>query len=229
MNFKKLLLTVVIGVFTVILVACGNDDFPLHDMGYYPIDGEHSFYYVTMEDALELIEDEDFNGVLYFGFPGCPWCQAAVPVLHEASLATEVPVFYVSRRSDLREGDWLDWDLTMARWIDAQFPLQWLLYPGEYEYDEEYGDYVYIPGEPRVPNIFVPFVMHVRNGVVVDAHRGTFEGHARMQNADGTLGPTYPFTDEQRATLLATYKRILNGTYSAGDGCTITLTETDCS
>lgn len=218
MKLKKIFLTVIIGVFVVVLVACNNSggdgemtDFELHDMGYYQIEGEHSFYYVTMDEALQLVENPDFNGVLYFGFPGCPFCQSGVPVLFEAMQETGVPVFYVSRRHDLRVDDWIDLDEQMARWIDAQFELSWIYTsPGEDYTDEEVENFV---PEPTRPNIFVPFVMHVRNGVVVDAHRGTFEGHERMEDVEGR--PTYPFTDEQHATLLATYVRILSGVTNA--------------
>jgi len=235
MKLRNLLLTVVIGAFALVLVACNNNggddevvgfehDFSLHNMGYYSIEGNHNFYYVTMDEALTLVENPDFNGVFYFGFPGCPWCQSGVPVLFEAMQETGVPVFYVSRRHDLREGEWNDWDEQMAWWLDEQFPLQWIYTTPGADYTDEQRE-AFEP-EPIRPNIFVPFVVHVRNGVVVDAHRGTFEGHNFVGEVGAPDRHLPELTDEQQATLLATYVRILNGVTGA-EPCNI-LSTTEC-
>jgi len=209
MKAKNLFLTILIGVFAVVLVACGtNDAFEASDLSTYrDVHGESNFYSVGMDEALALVQSDDFNGVLYFGFPGCPWCQAAVPVLVEASNMTNTPVHYVSRTHDLREGEWLEWDAEMAWWINDQFPLEWV---NENLQTLQEGD------TPYRPNIFVPFVVHVRNGVIVEAHRGTYDGHARMDDVEGR--PAYPFTEEEHAELLNTYLRILNGVTPDG-GC----------
>ena len=233
MKFRNLFLTVVAGIFVLVAVACDNngggnvmssftDDFELHDMTYYGVEGAHQFYYMTMDEALAITTNADFNGVLYFGFPGCPWCQAGIPVLHEAINVTDVPVFYVSRRHALREGIWNEWDEQMANWLNEQVDLQWIYTtPATDATDEERENFV---PEPIRPNIFVPFVVHIRNGVVVNSHRGTFEGHARMEEVEGR--PTYPFTDAQHATLLARYVEILNGV-NADEGCNLFASD-DC-
>ena len=224
MKLKNLFLTVLIGIFAVVLVACdnnGGDDevigfehnFELHDMSNYSVEGEHSFYYVTMDEALQLVEDPDFNGVFYFGFPGCPWCQAGVPVLFEAMQETGVPVFYVSRSRDLREGAWLEWDEEMAWWLNEQIEdMRWLYLDDE---DNETTDET---DTPLRPNIFVPHVVHVRSGRVISNHRGTFEDH----------DPTYPLADEQHATLLATYVQILSGVTETPPCNILDETVTEC-
>jgi len=202
------------------LIACNNDNshnFPLHDMSEYDIEGGHRFYYVTMYEALQLRDDDSFNGILYFGFPGCDWCQAAVPVIHEASQQTETDIFYVSRRSDLREGEWLEWDVQMAWWLDGQIEMRWLYY------DEEGNETTQPTDEPARPNIFVPQIIHLRNGAVVDSHRGTFEGHERLE--DNTLPA---LTDAEDATLLATYMRIF-AAVSEPEACGVGDEVEDCS
>ena len=153
---------------------------------------DHHFYDVTMAEVLNLREDMDFDGIIYFGFPQCPWCQAAVPVLNEASRQTGVPVFYVSRDPQIREeGNWLELDQEMARWLDNQFGLQWL-----YEEGEDGEDV------PVRPNIFVPQVIHLRRGEVVDHYRGTFEEHLPE---DGVLPE---LTERQHEELLQIYLEI---------------------
>jgi len=175
----------------ILLAACGQErgnPFPASDMSAYEISGAHRFFDVTMEEALALRSDETFNGILYFGFPACPWCQAAVPLMHEASLETGTDIFYVSRRHELREGDWLDWDMEMAWWLSEQIEMRWL--------DDE-----------DRPNIFVPQIIHLREGVVGDSHRGTFEGH---EPVDGELPA---LTASEREELLGTYMRIFSGVH----------------
>lgn len=240
MKMKKLIPIVATLLLTVALAACDNTDnnngegetnyfthsFAARDISDYRyVEDEYHFYDVNMDDALALTQNPSFNGVLYFGFPGCPWCQSAMPVLVEASNATDVPVFYVSRANALREGDWLDWDADMAWWINEQFDLQWIYTQPSADYtDEEIENFV---PEPLRPNIFVPFVVHIRDGIIVDAHRGTFEGHARMEGVEGR--PTYPLTDDQHATLLERYISILNGVNATEDCNIFGLLDEDCS
>ena len=203
MKFKKLIFLALIGVLMLTLTACSDDDttsfennFPLHDMSEYDIEGDHRFYYVTMYEALQLRDDETFNGILYFGFPGCPWCQAAVPVMHEASQQTETDVFYVSRRHALREGEWNEWDEEMAWWLDEQIGLQW------HDFTEQGGIYR--------PNIFVPQIVHLRNGVIVAEHRNTVDSHEVAEDEEGERYVP-ELTAEEWRELLEIYTGIFSG------------------
>ena len=211
-KFKKLVFLMVGIVLIVVLVACGNGDSDEDQSGFennfslvswmpeYGIEGEHRFYDVNMYDALQLRNEEDFDGILLFAFPECPWCQKAVPVIHEASQEADVDVFYVSRTHSLREGDWLDWDAEMAWWLyeNGTTNMVWI--------DEE-GDVITDNSDNELyrPNINVPQIVHLRNGIIVDSHRGTFEGHDRLE--DGSLPE---LTVQQRAILLEVYMRFFS-------------------
>jgi len=224
MKFKKLIFLTLIGVLTLTLTACSNDDnstsfehdFPPADMSEYEIEANHRFYDVTMYEALQLLDDESFNGILYFGFPDCAWCQAAMPAIHEASQETNTDIFYVSRHGDLREGDWLNWDEEMAWWLyeNGVTNMRWL---------NEDGELVDVGAEEDAyrPNINVPQIVHLRNGIVVDSHRGTFEDHDPVGEGDERHLPE--LTDAEYATLLETYIRIFSGIHAcdinADDGC----------
>ena len=208
------------GVVMMALIACGDEnspettsfthDFPLADMSYYDIEGEHNFFEVTMYEALQLRYNEDFNGILYFGFPICPWCQAAVPLIHEASQITNVDIFYISRAHDLREGEWLDWDVEMAWWLyENGVPnMFWLQTTPDEDADED--EIENFEPEPIRPNINVPQIVHLRNGIIVDSHRGTFEGHDHIGEGNDRHLPE--LTDEEHAALLDIYDRIFFGT-----------------
>jgi thiol-disulfide isomerase/thioredoxin len=228
LKLKKIIFPSLLSALTIMLTACTNNNnattetgggFPSSDMSGYGIEGEHRFYDVTMFEALELLEDETFNGILYFGFPGCPWCQAAVPVMHEASQQTNTDIFYVSRSRDIREDEgWEEADATMAWWLNEQIELDWI-----YEELDEDADEDQEP-TPIRPNIFVPQIIHLRNGVVVDEHEGTVDGHVRL--GDGTLPE---LTEEQRTTLLETYIRIFSAVNEV-EVCPIeTIDEDSCS
>lgn len=217
-KYKKSMLLVVSVVLIVVLVACFDEDsdtehdtrsedqsgfknnFPLVSwMLEYDITGEHRFYDINMYEALQLRNEEDFDGILLFTFPQCPWCQTAIPVINEASQAAGVDVFYVSRSHTLREGDWLDWDAEMAWWLyeNGVSNMAWINEDGKVVASDE--------DDAFRPNISVPQIVHLKNGQVLGNHRGTFEGHDRLD--DGSLPE---LTDEQRDTLFSVYREIFS-------------------
>jgi len=226
MNFKRFSFGCLMVTALFLLTACGNgsggDDtsetrFPRADMSAYDLEEEHRFFTVTMEEALELLEEE-FEGIIYFGFPGCPYCQAAIPLMHEASQNAGVDIFYVSRAHDLREGEWLEWDAEMAWWLyNNGVPyMRWI---------NEDGELVDVDAEEEEgyrPNINVPQIIHLREGAVVDTHRGTFEGHVPIGEGDARHLPE--LTDSEHATLLARYLEI----FSAVGVCPLDGDADDC-
>lgn len=238
MKLKKMIFLTLMGLLLITMVACSDDNtgddptddpvvddlanneeeptddvydtngfvhtFPLADMSDYGIDDDHRFYEVGMDEALALRYDEDFNGILYFGFPGCAWCRATVPHMYDVSQALNVDIFYVSRARDIREGVWLDWDAQMAWWLyDNGVPnMRWIDEAGALvDVGEEDGAYR--------PNINVPQVIHLRNGVIVDSHRGSFEGHDMVGEGDDRHLPE--MTSEEIDTLVGVYHRIFAG------------------
>jgi len=230
MKMKKLLVFVFGIVLIVALAACndeggasgnGNNDagettahsFPAADMSEYPIEGAHRFYSVTMEEALALRDDADFNGILYFGFPVCPWCQSAVPVLNDAANSAGVDIFYVSRAHDLREGVWVEWDIEMAWWLydNGVENMLWLNEEGQpvapgYEEEEGYR-----------PNINVPQVLHLRNGEILGNHRHTLPDHDARER---------DLTEEETALLYQIYLGIFDPVNEVA-ACSINDTEDD--
>jgi len=212
MKIKNLTFLALVGILALTLIACSNDtsaneghDFPPADMSEYEIEDDHYFYSVTMYEALQLLDDESFNGIIYFGFPACPWCQAVLPAMHEAALETNTDIFYVSRRHDLREGEWLYWDEQMAWWLDEQIEMRWIYL------DEDGEEVTEVTDQPHRPNIFVPQIIHLRGGMVVNDHEGTFEGHDMVEEDDDRHLPE--LTEEEYEALLDTYITIFSGVH----------------
>ena len=225
MRLKKIFFVIFVATFIALITACSNTstdgisdplpatpshDFPRADMSAYEIEGDHRFYSVTMAEALLLREDATFDGIIYFGFPSCPWCQSAIPNLHAVAVETEVDVFYVSRRQEIRDEAFEEADATMAWWLNEQIELNWL-----YEDDEAIR-----------PNIFVPLVIHLRNGVVVDSHQSTVADHQPLEN------DSLPeLTQQQADALQEIYTTIFSAVASVSpDSCEIVAIEEDgCS
>ena len=223
MKFKKVLLPVIFVTLTAVITACSNGDdyttnetrnrFPLADMSEYNIEDTHRFFWVTMYEALALREDATFDGIIYFGFPSCPWCQSAIPVMHQISQETGTDIFYVSRAREIRDELFEVHDSKMALWLNDQIELSWL-------YDED--------GKPLRPNITVPQIIHLRGGVVVDSHRGTFEGHNQIES-EGYELILPELTALEYTELADIYTRIFSAV-SSDDGCEIiTIEEDGCS
>jgi predicted bacteriocin transport accessory protein len=108
---------------------------------------------MSFQDAIDFFK-EGKSGVLYFGFPDCPWCQEAIPVLEEAAQGKEI--YYVRTRDDDRE----------------------LLYTQEQK--EEIIPYIqdYMSdNDEGVLTLYVPLVVNVQEGKAVAGHVGTVDDH----------------------------------------------------
>lgn len=79
------------------------------------------FRKVTMKEVLRMF-DEQGSGILFFGYPGCKWCERAVPVLNEAVIEKGVTVYYVNTKDpfDAAELNALKQDIYDALPVDAQ-------------------------------------------------------------------------------------------------------------
>lgn len=107
---------------------------------------------ISFEDAIELFEDKE-SGLLYFGFPDCPWCMEAVPVLEEEA---DVPILYVRTRDDEKN-----------RLYSDEQKERITPYIEDYMEKDDKGELA----------LFVPLVLKVENGVVIAGHEGTVDGH----------------------------------------------------
>ena len=107
MDKKKILL---FGIFLIVAVICAyikiqNKDITdaikfkeeyenLNSKDYKKIEipEDNQIKYSNYEEVVEIIENG--TGVIYLGFPECPWCRNAVPVLLEAATETGIETIY---------------------------------------------------------------------------------------------------------------------------------------
>ncbi|MBP3870545.1 MAG: thioredoxin family protein [Faecalicoccus sp.] len=119
--------------------------------------GEHQFNEISFDDAIVFFTEKK-SGVLYFAFTACPWCQDALPVLTRAIEETGVNVNYIKTRDDTEDHNRL--------YTDEQKEL---IQP----YIEKYMS----ENDEGIMTLYVPLVLIVKDGVVIDGHVGTFDEH----------------------------------------------------
>lgn len=128
-----------------------------------------SFREISFDDAIHLFEDKG-TGLVYFGFPDCPWCNEIVPLLKGAAEEADIEVLYVRTRDDDHERLYSD------EQRDKIAPY--------------FGDHDYIRNNLMgQPTMYVPLVIAVKDGELAAGHQGTVDGHDAKESE---------MTDEQR-------------------------------
>ncbi|MFN8049696.1 MAG: hypothetical protein U0P48_14145 [Ancrocorticia sp.] len=158
------------------------------------IPDNHRFVTASEEQVRELLTDGD--GAIYFGFPQCPWCRNAVPVMNEAAEAVNLDEIYYVNVYDMRDQKARNEDGEIVTDKEGTEFYYYLL--------EELGDQApeYSSLEdPTERRITVPLVAVVVGGNVVTTHLGT---------VDSQEDPYVPLTTEQHDELLETYKTIFS-------------------
>lgn len=155
---------------------------------------DHRFTTATDRDIINLLENG--SGIIYFGFPECPWCRNMMPVLDEAAKDSDVDQIHYLNVREIRDTRSLAEDGTVV--IDE---------PGSTSYAEilaELGDFApeYTGlNDPTQRRIYVPLVVAVRDGKVVGSH---------MSTVDSQTDPYIALTEEQHDELLGIYQDLMS-------------------
>ncbi|MCI8347769.1 MAG: hypothetical protein HFJ12_07525 [Bacilli bacterium] len=123
--------------------------------------------YLDAEEAIDFLEKK--TGILYFGFPQCPWCRNIVEVLLEAKKELKVGTIYYCNALEIRDEKILqDGKVVTTK-------------KGSKEYDkilELLGDkadsYDGLHDE-SIKRLYFPTVVFVKNGEVIDTHMSTVD------------------------------------------------------
>ena len=71
---------------------------------YTSVTEDNVFVYRTIDEIINILEHG--TGVVYLGFPECPWCTAYVPYLNEVAKANSVDkVYYYNIYNDRKENN----------------------------------------------------------------------------------------------------------------------------
>lgn len=147
--------------------GCAVDVEEEADMHAYGQDAseDHQFVQSDMQSILDMIQQKK-SGIVYFGFPMCPWCQEALPIINEVAKDMKQHIYYVQTRDDQKK----------QLYTDKQKTQMMKLANAYLDTDED--------GHKQ---FFVPFVVVFKAGHVVAGHVGTVPGYdtsKRKMNAD---------------------------------------------
>lgn len=133
-------------------------DCEVADMSEYATmqEEDHVFKEITFAKANQLLSDESFTGVIYYGYPSCPWCMEAVPIMNDAAMDHELTIYYVNKKSQ----DSIDHPEEESKAIS--------ILESAYELDKD---------ENGEPHLYVPEVVVVKKGKILSHKNGTIEGH----------------------------------------------------
>lgn len=133
---------------------------------YTKVSDDNVFVYRDMEEIIKILENG--RGIVYLGFPECPWCQAYVPYLNDVAKEVGISkIYYYNILNDRKEE------------TDNYKKILELL--GEYvEYNDE--------GNKR---IYAPTVIFVDNGKIIGMDSET------AKDTKGFEKPEDYWTDEE--------------------------------
>lgn len=137
------------------------------------VDKNNVMKYTSIDKIIDIIKNG--TGVIYLGYPECPWCRKAVPALLEVSESTSIDTIYYLNMKDVKDED-LDSDgniITEKEGVKGYDELLAALDSilDDYTLTKEDGTTV-TADEKRV---YVPLVVFVKDGKIVDYYADTVE------------------------------------------------------
>lgn len=136
------------------------------------IPSKNKIKYADADKMLEVLDKG--TGILYFGYPTCPWCRNAVPVLVEAANELGIETVYYMNVKDERDEMKVKEDGTLETTKVGTKGYYQLLKRmdsilDEYTLEDINGNSV----STNEKRIFVPLVVFVREGEIVGYHLDT--------------------------------------------------------
>lgn len=163
------------------------------------ISSDNPIKYSSYDEIFQILESG--TGVIYLGFPECPWCRNLVPVLLSAAKEVELDTLYYLNISEDRDLLLLDENKDIItekegnkKYFELVSKLDQIL--DEYILTANDGSEVKT-GEKR---IYLPLVIFVKNGEIVGYHDGTVESQE---------DPYVALTDRENEELLLSLIEIM--------------------
>ena len=129
--------------------------------------------YINLEEAVDIIKNG--TGLIYFGFPNCPYCRSIVPTLLNKVEKSDLKELYYLDMTDLRDTYEVQDERAICTKLgdDLYYELLSILdnYLEDYVVTDENG-IEYDAGEKRV---YVPLVVAVQDGFIMDTHSNSVD------------------------------------------------------
>lgn len=180
------LLLIVIGVLTAIIVSDNtitkdekkfkkeyesfNGKKSLSSGKNYPIVNipeKNGIIYSSSDEVIELLSEG--TGIVYFGFPECPWCRSMIAPFIETVIEQDETIHYFNALS-IRDVKELDKDgnvKTLQEGTEKYYKILDLLGDKASTYDGL--------NDENIKRLYFPTVVFVKNGKIVDIHVSTVD------------------------------------------------------
>jgi thiol-disulfide isomerase/thioredoxin len=172
------------------------DETRKHDYLEVKIDSDNVIKYSTIEEIENILENG--TGIIYFGFPECPWCRNAVPVLLEAAKDMNIDTIYYYNAYSIRDKKTLkDGEIiTEEEGTEDYKKLVELMY----DFLPAYSGL----GDDSIKRLYFPTVVFVKEGKIVGLHTST---------VDSQEDPFTELDKEQKEELKTIYTDYINEVY----------------
>ncbi len=193
-NGKKTTLVIILSAVLVVLALCYRRESLITDnirfsKEYKSVGTENVFVYKEIDEIIKIMENG--TGVVYLGFPDCPWCQAYVKYLNEVAKEVGIEKIYYYNILEDRKANTKEYQKIVSI-LDEYL-----------QYDDE--------GNKR---IFVPNVSFHINGEVIGVD---FETSLDTHDLED---PKDYWTEEEVSDLKEKLTDLMNKVYSKQNTCT---------
>ena len=160
------------------------------------ISNDNKIVYVDYDTVFDVLDD---TGVIYFGFPECPWCRNAVPVLLEAAKESGLDeIYYLNNQEDRDTKVLKDGEVVTEKEGSSNYNK--LL--------EKLGDKASVYeglNDDSIKRLYYPTVVFVKNGEIIDYIEGT---------VDSQTDPYTPLNENQKEELKDKYRSAMSNLQS---------------
>lgn len=166
---------------------------------------------ITEEETINLLENG--TGLIYMGFPDCPWCRSMLPVLLQTLDNLSIQKLYYLNISSIRD------TLTLNEKNKVEITEEGTQeYYKMLEIMDDYLEPYYLTNssgkkvDTKEKRILAPTVVAVKNGEIVGIHTGT---------VDSQTDPYEDLTTEQKEELSKTFTELIESIYdiSCDEAC----------
>lgn len=135
------------------------------------LSNKNLFKYISEEDSVKFLKEG--TGVIYFGFPQCPWCRSLVPYLEEIGKEYGIKEIYYLNISDIRDSYKIEDKKVVVdkKGTDSYYELLTILdkYLTKFTISDEKGKKY----DTGVKRLYAPTTVVVKNGKIVGFNEGT--------------------------------------------------------
>lgn len=167
------------------------------------ISDQNVIKYSTYDEVFEILEGK--TGVIYFGFPTCPWCRNLVPVLLDAADEVGIDTIYYLNAVEERDKKYLDEDGEIV--VEKEGTEEY--YELVEKLDSVLGEYEGL-NDSSIKRLYFPTVVFVKDGKIVGSHIGT---------VDSQTDPSIALTDEQYEELKSLLAKNMTKLISCDGAC----------